>query len=100
VIVLILGSGFLALLLECRLDGIADSLLPILLLTHHMPPCQLIFLQELAKAGQDASMSPLGAEAFGHYSRRGFRGRDAGIIGVVEPGLEAILGPVLPAEAE
>lgn len=38
VIMLVLGSGFLALLLECLLDGIADSLLSLRLLTHHMLP--------------------------------------------------------------
>jgi hypothetical protein len=99
IIVPVLSGGFLALLLKCRLDGVADQLLPGRLLPLQMLPCQLILLQKLTIAGQYTSRSPFGAETFRHYSSRGLGRRLVGIMGVVEPGLEAILGPVLPAEA-
>jgi hypothetical protein len=99
VIVTVLGSGLLALLLECRLHDFIYSLLPLRLLAHHMIPPQPIFLQEVAIASQDTSRSPLRAEAFGHHSWRGLGGRHASIIGVIKPGLEALHGPVLPSKA-
>jgi hypothetical protein len=38
VVVVVWASGFLALLLECRLDGFAYSLFPLRLLTYQMLP--------------------------------------------------------------
>ena len=88
VIVLQLASGVSALLLERRLDGLADSLLPLPLLAHQILPLQLVLLQEIGEAGQDAPRSPLGAEALGHHSRRGLRRWHGGILWVGEPGQE------------
>ena len=98
VIVFGLARGIMALLLERRLDGSTDSMLPFPLLALQMPPVQLILLQEVAKAGQNAPRSPLGAEAFGHHSWRGLRRWPTGILWVSKPGLEPVLGPVLAAE--
>ena len=97
--VVVFASSILALRLERRLDGPADALLPLLLLAFHSPPAQLILHQKIAIAGQDTSWSPLGAEASGHHSRRGLMRWCGGILWVGKPGLEPVLGPILPAKA-